>query len=170
MWIGHKWAHPWNRNTLTDIQKPLWLPGLGLGVGERLGFGISRCKLLILYIGWINNKVLLYSFPGGSDGKVSASNAGDLGSIPGSGRSLEKGMATHSSALAWKIPWTEEPGALQSMGLQRVRHDWVTNTYILYSIGNYIQYPVINHNGKKYEKDYIYMYVCISESLCYIRN
>ena len=37
--------------------------------------------------------------------------------------SLEKEMATHSSTLAWKIPWTEEPGRLQSMGLQRVRHD-----------------------------------------------
>ena len=36
---------------------------------------------------------------------------------------LEKEMATHSSILAWKIPWTEEPGKLQSMGLQRVRHD-----------------------------------------------
>ena len=38
-------------------------------------------------------------------------------------RSLEKGMATHSSILAWRIPWTEEPGGLQSMGSQRVRHD-----------------------------------------------
>ena len=36
---------------------------------------------------------------------------------------LEKEMATHSSILAWRIPWTEEPGGLQSMGLQRVRHD-----------------------------------------------
>ena len=36
---------------------------------------------------------------------------------------LEKGMATHSSILAWRIPWTEEPGELQSMGLQRVGHD-----------------------------------------------
>ena len=36
---------------------------------------------------------------------------------------LEKGMATHSNILAWRIPWTEEPGRLQSMGLQRVRHD-----------------------------------------------
>ena len=39
---------------------------------------------------------------------------------------LEKGMATHSSILAWRIPWTEESGGLQSMGCQRVRHDWVT--------------------------------------------
>ena len=45
---------------------------------------------------------------------------------------LEKGMATHSSILAWGISWTEEPGGLQSMGSQRVGHDWVTNifTYI----------------------------------------
>ena len=39
---------------------------------------------------------------------------------------LEKGMATHSSILAWRIPWAEEPGGLQSVGLQRVRHDLVT--------------------------------------------
>ena len=36
---------------------------------------------------------------------------------------LEEGMATHSSTLAWRIPWTEEPGGLQSMGSQRIRHD-----------------------------------------------
>ena len=41
---------------------------------------------------------------------------------------LEKEMATHSSTLAWRIPWTEEPGGLQSMGLQRVGHDRVINT------------------------------------------
>jgi len=42
---------------------------------------------------------------------------------------VEKEMATHSSILAWKIPWTEEPGGLQSVGLQRVGHDWVTDTH-----------------------------------------
>ena len=40
---------------------------------------------------------------------------------------LEKEMATYSSTLAWKIPWTEEPGRLQSMGSQRVGHDWATS-------------------------------------------
>ena len=55
-------------------------------------------------------------FPGGSDGKASACNAGDLGSLPGSGRSPEKEMAIQSSTLAWKIPLTEESGRLQSMG------------------------------------------------------
>ena len=48
--------------------------------------------------------------------------AGDAGSIPGSGRSLEKGMTTHCSILTWKIPWTEESDGLQSVGSQRVRH------------------------------------------------
>ena len=119
--------------------------------------------------------------PGGSDGKASAYNAGDTGSIPGSGRSpgegngnplqyscppqkrglkeifcsslvasrlkhlpgmwetrvqslgwedpLEKEMATHSSTLAWRITWREEPGRLQSMWSQRVGHDWVTHTH-----------------------------------------
>ena len=63
-------------------------------------------------------------FPGSLDGKASAYNAGDPGLIPGSGRRpLEKEMATHSSIHAWKIPWTKEPGGLQSMGLQRVGHD-----------------------------------------------
>ena len=42
---------------------------------------------------------------------------------------LGEGMATHSNILAWRIPWTEEPGRLQSMGSQRVGHNWETNTY-----------------------------------------
>ena len=46
-------------------------------------------------------------------------NAGNPGSIPGLGRSLEKEMATHSSTLAWEIPWTEESGGLQFTGSQR---------------------------------------------------
>ena len=45
---------------------------------------------------------------------------------------LEKGMATHSSLLAQRIPWTEEPGGLQSMGLQRVGHDQATNTSLFF--------------------------------------
>ena len=62
-------------------------------------------------------------FPSSSDGKVSACNAGDPGSIPGREDPLEEEIATHSSALAWRIPWAAEPVGLQSMGSQRVRHD-----------------------------------------------
>ena len=46
-----------------------------------------------------------------------------MGSIPGLGRSLEEGLATHSSILAWRILWTEEPGGLQSIRSQTVEHD-----------------------------------------------
>ena len=53
-------------------------------------------------------------FPGGSDGKESACKARDLGSIPELERPLEKGIATHSSILAWGIPWTEEARGLYS--------------------------------------------------------
>ena len=108
--------------------------------------------------------LVIWGFPDGSGSKVSAHNVGDLGSIPGLGKSpgegnttplqyswgtslvaqmvkclpavwetwvqslgqedpLEKEMATHSSTLAWKIPRMEEPGGLQSMRSQRIRHD-----------------------------------------------
>ena len=62
----------------------------------------------------------------GSIVKNLPANSGDtgyVGSIPG-WKDLEEEMTTHSSILAWKIPWTEEPGGLQSMGLQRVGHSW----------------------------------------------
>ena len=57
---------------------------------------------------------------------ANAGDAGDLGSMPGSGRSPGEGKATHSSDLAWEILWTEEPGGLQSMGSQRVGHGRAT--------------------------------------------
>ena len=62
-------------------------------------------------------------FPCSSVGKKSACSAGDPSSIPGLGRSPGEGNATHSSVLALKISWTQEPGGLQSMGSQRVGHD-----------------------------------------------
>ena len=68
-------------------------------------------------------------FPGGSDSKESACNAGDQVRSLGQEDPLEKGMATHSGILAWRIPWTEEPGELQTIGSQRVVHDWATNTH-----------------------------------------
>ena len=63
------------------------------------------------------------AIPGGSDDKESACNPGDLVQSLGQEDPLEKGKATHSIILAWKIPWTEEPGGLQFVGLQRVGHD-----------------------------------------------
>ena len=59
---------------------------------------------------------------------------------------LEEEMATHSSILAWRIPWTEEPGRLQSMGSQRVGHDWVTSliNYQKDTVVNQIIFQIIN--------------------------
>ena len=58
--------------------------------------------------------------------KHAPANVGDVVRSPGQGDPLEKEMATHSSVLAWRVPWTEEPGGLQSVRSQRVGHDLVT--------------------------------------------
>ena len=81
------------------------IPGLQRSFGEGNGY--------LLQYSW--------GFLGGSDGKDFICNAGNSGSIPGD--PLEKGMATHSSILACRIPWTEEPSGLQSMGSHKIRHD-----------------------------------------------
>ena len=93
--------------------------------------------VVIIYISLMTNDVehlfmyllLIYSlvkkiqaFPGSLAVKNLPANAGDSGDM-GQEDSLKKEMATHSSILAWKIPSTEEPGGLQSMGSQRVGHD-----------------------------------------------
>ena len=61
---------------------------------------------------------------------------------------LEEGMATLSSILAWRIPWTKEPGRLQSMGSQRVGHDWATHTHVL-SVRNSLQIQLHGRLGAK---------------------
>ena len=67
---------------------------------------------------WASQVMLVVKNPPANAGDVR-----DVGSIPGSGRSPGGSMATHSSILAWRIPWTEEPDGLQSIGLQRVGHN-----------------------------------------------
>ena len=81
---------------------------------------------------YLHSLFLWRGFSGGSDGKESACNAEDLVWSLGLEDPLEKEMAAHSSILAWRIPWTEEPGGLHFIGSsQRVRHDWATNTFTL---------------------------------------
>ena len=77
---------------------------------------------------------VLQGLPYSSNGKESACNAGDLGSIPGSGRSSGEGNGNPPSFLAWRTAWTEELGWLWSMGLQRVIHDSATNTICILRI------------------------------------
>ena len=79
----------------------------------------SHCEMLGLSYSYYES----CWFRGGSDSEESACVAGDAGSIPGSGRSPGEGMAPHSSILAWRIPWTEEPGRESDMT------EWLTFTY-----------------------------------------
>ena len=65
---------------------------------------------------------------------VNEGDAGDMGFIPGSGRCPGGGMETHSSILAGKIPWTEKPDRLQSMGSQRVGHDCAISLSFFYRV------------------------------------
>ena len=61
--------------------------------------------------------------------------------VPSLGREdpLDEGMATHSSILTWRVPWTEEPGGLQSLGLLRVGHDLVTKQHQLYKLVSFLR-------------------------------
>ena len=86
------------------------------------------CVCVCIYI-YIYIYICIYIFPGGSDGKESTCNAGDLGLISALGRSPGEG---NGNILSWEISWREEPSRPQSMGSQRVRHDWATkhSTYM----------------------------------------
>ena len=99
-----------NKNSLSTI---LWSFSIWSKL-ERWKSWINGCLMNWLQIKKIVilkfHLLFLLSFP-----------VGDMHSIPGSGRSLEEGLATYPSILAWRSPWTEEPGGLQSMGSQRVR-------------------------------------------------
>ena len=74
---------------------------------------------LSIYAGFLGDSVV-------KNPPVNAGDAGNMGSIPGLGNLLEEEMATHSTILTWEIPWTEDPGRLEPMWLQRVRHNWAT--------------------------------------------
>ena len=76
---------------------------------------------------------------------------------------LEKGIAAHSSILAWRIPWTEEPGQLQSMGSQRVRHDWMTFT----SLHIVVEYPPVVFQEVQGQFDFFFFFL-ISIWLCWV--
>ena len=97
-------------------------------------------------------------FLGGSAVKNPPANAGDLSSIPGSRSSPGEGNATHSSILAWKVPWAEEPGGLQSRGSKEVRHDLATKQQqfslvqiCLFSVANNMLES--NNTNRKYNYD-----------------
>ena len=81
--------------------------------------------------------IYLTGFPRGLIGKEPACNAGDQGSIPGPGRSSEEGNGNPPSILAWRIPWTEEPGGLQSMGHKELdTTERLTQTHLFDCVGS----------------------------------
>ena len=82
---------------------------------EDLNSGLSDSGALLFSL---DHTASVVGLPRWLSGEESACQTGDLGSIPGAGRSSGEGNGNHSSILAWEIPWTEEPGGLQSMGLQ----------------------------------------------------
>ena len=91
-------------------------------IGVRVSFSIIVSSGYMPGHGIAGHMVVL-GFPGGSDGKESTCNTGNLGSIPGSGISPRKRNGYPLQYSCLENPWTEEPGGLQSMGLQKVRHD-----------------------------------------------
>ena len=119
------WVSPWKNHTgliLSLDRKSLFFSKQP--VLHDVLQGSSNCSLPLP--SRFRVVTILLDFPGGSVVKNLLANAGDAGSIPELGRSPGVGNATHFSILAWRIPWTEEPGRLQSMGLQRVGHNLVT--------------------------------------------
>ena len=84
---------------------------------------VCGAKVLVGSVCASRKQPFCVGFPGDSDGKESTCSTGDLVSAHGLGRYPGEGI------LAWRIPWTEEPGGLWSMRLQRVGQDWVTNTF-----------------------------------------
>ena len=87
---------------------------------------------VVSFYKWNTQAQYVLGFPAGSAVRNLPAHVGDLGSIPGLGKSPGEEMASHASILVWENPWTEEPAGLQFMGSQRVRHCWATKQqYVL---------------------------------------
>ena len=133
--VIHDWATSLSLFTFMHWRRkwqptPVFVPGKSQGWGHLVGCRLwGRTELDTTEATEQHQQGPVKGFPGGLDGKESACNAGDPGSIPGLGRSPGEGYGYHSSILAWEIPWTEEHRRLQSMGLQQVGHDRATNTF-----------------------------------------
>ena len=104
------------------------IPAWRISWTEKPG-GLQSVGLQRLGHNWRDSALYYTSFLGGSDVKESACSAEDPGSIPELGRSPGERNGYHASILVCRISWKEEPGGLQFMGSQRVRHNWATNTF-----------------------------------------
>ena len=120
-------------------------------------------------IKWISK--MFKAFPGGSDGKAPTMWETRVWSL-GREDPLEKEMATHSSILAWKIPWTEELGWVLSMRSQRVRHDWTTSLSlskmfktILILSKYWIFFSICVFNHKRSDDDFLSYHFVVAADL-----
>ena len=118
----HTYTHtPWNSAQSEEWNFAICSNMDGLG-GQYAKWNMSETSTVWCHL-YMESKN--YNKRGGSDSKESACNVGDLGSISGSGEDpLEKGHGTPLQYSCWRIPWTEQPGGLQSIGSQRVGHSW----------------------------------------------
>ena len=115
---------PPNKDKKTQKQNGLWgpfpsapgdFPDSSVGKETAYNAGDPGCNSWVGKIPWRRDRLptpVFLDFSGCSGSKNSTCNVGNLGSIPGREDPLEEGMATHSSTLSWRIPWTEEPGGL----------------------------------------------------------
>ena len=113
---------PWLRGTCLFGGPPPPAPGFMLSCSLFLVLGPGDWKLWGPCRECCGVSGICLSLPGGSDSNLPAMQETWVPSL-GQEDPLEKGMATHSGILAWRIPWIKEPGELQSMGLHRVKHD-----------------------------------------------
>ena len=116
----HSWGFPGSsagKESTCNVGDPVLIPGSGRSPGKGLGY--------LLQDSWASLVAqMVKNLPAMQEAWVRSLDWEDP---------LEEGMATHSSILTWRIPWTEEPGGLQSMGLQRIGYDWVTKHTHAYS-------------------------------------
>ena len=129
-----------------DPQRRKWQPTLVLLPGKSHGR-----RNLVGYSPWGRKRVRHYwatslslGFPAAQTVKILCAMQGTQIQSLGWEDHLEKGMAPHSSILAWRIPWTEEPGGLQFMGSQRAGHDWVINSW---------KYPIVFKDKSQYSEN-----------------
>ena len=111
--------------------------------------------------------IYIYLYPHTwADSKESPHNA-HLGSIPGSENTLEKEMATHSSILAWRTPRSEEPGGLQSLGSQRIGHDWMAKHTLTHTHSTFITNSLVTKQLKISVKSALNIRFCHKMLLLY---
>ena len=121
-----EWTECYFEQSVKRIHNPLKISNNRTCIWSLQSLG----KLCSIYENISSALSVNWGFPGGSGGKESSCKARDRVQSLGQEGPLEKGMAIHSSVLAWRIPWTEDPGGLQSTGSQKSRiglRDWKTN-------------------------------------------